>query len=329
MEVVSIIVPFYNSEKYLYECINSIICQTYHHLQIILIDDGSTDGSYKIANSFKILDDRIILVKKKNGGISSARNEGLRIATGKYLAWIDSDDIVANNYVEELINAFDEKVDVVQCEFGYFKNSPFFSAGGLNSTTVDSNDVLKGYLQQEYIHFSLYLWGKLFRRELFNDIVFPEDQTNSEELVALSKVLIRSRKCVHLKGKLYAYRMSQKSLTRRTNWNSYIHSALLAENRRMAFWMEYGNEDYLNLEKIGATRTAIIMYCRGLLHRCDKKDLRELSSIPPKYKKEIENILCKKLRKRFKVFEISPKIYFLFLFIPYELKNYLRSIFLK
>ena len=104
-DLITILVPFYNVEKYITQCIESIINQTYKNLEIILIDDGSTDNSLKICKEFQKNDSRINVIKKKHEGVSSSRNIGIKIAHGEYIMFIDSDDFVSKNFVKELYSA--------------------------------------------------------------------------------------------------------------------------------------------------------------------------------------------------------------------------------
>ena len=108
--MISVIVPIYNVEKYLEKCIQSIINQTYRNLEIILVDDGSTDSSGEIADKYKNLDNRVKVIHKINGGLSDARNKGCEIATGEYISFIDSDDFVAENYLEKIYRPDEEMV---------------------------------------------------------------------------------------------------------------------------------------------------------------------------------------------------------------------------
>ena len=113
--LVSIIVPVYNVEKYLSKCIEILINQTYTNIEILLINDGSTDNSKKICEQFKEKDSRIKLINKENGGLSDARNKGLQEAIGKYIAFVDSDDYVEKNYIEtlySLITKFNSEIAI-------------------------------------------------------------------------------------------------------------------------------------------------------------------------------------------------------------------------
>lgn len=115
---VSIIIPIYNSKKYLYRCINSVINQTYPILEIILIDDGSTDGSHKLCDDFAKEDERILVIHQENKGVSNARNIGIDIASGKYLLFVDSDDYCKKDMVEIMLeHAIRNKVDAVFCGY--------------------------------------------------------------------------------------------------------------------------------------------------------------------------------------------------------------------
>ena len=112
-DLISVIVPIYNVESYLEQCIKSIINQTYKNIEIILIDDGSTDKSPKICDKYKQKDSRIIVVHKQNTGVSATRNIGLELSKGKWIAFVDSDDWIEKEYLEELLlNAKKEKADI-------------------------------------------------------------------------------------------------------------------------------------------------------------------------------------------------------------------------
>lgn len=115
---VSIVVPVYNTAKYLEKCLNSICSQTYHNLEIILIDDGSTDQSLNICNSFAEKDSRIHVVHQENKGLSNARNKGMELATGSYISFFDSDDYVEPNMIETMLKvSLFHNADVCECSF--------------------------------------------------------------------------------------------------------------------------------------------------------------------------------------------------------------------
>ena len=115
-QLISIIVPIYNVEDYLKRCIDSILGQTYKNLEVILVDDGSPDKCGKICEEYKLIDSRIKVIHKKNGGLSSARNNGLDIATGDFIGFVDSDDYIERNMYESLIEALNNNnADIATC----------------------------------------------------------------------------------------------------------------------------------------------------------------------------------------------------------------------
>ena len=120
MEKVSIVVPVYNAKNYIKRCIESLVCQTYHNLEIILVDDGSSDGSEKICDEYAKEDDRIKVIHKKNSGVSDSRNAGIEAADGDYILFVDSDDYINENTVEDnLKTAIEKNADIVIFCFKY------------------------------------------------------------------------------------------------------------------------------------------------------------------------------------------------------------------
>ena len=120
--LVSVIIPVYNVEKYLKECLESVLAQTYRNLEIIVVNDGSTDNSSQICHEFK--DPRLILIDKKNGGLSDARNKGVEVSNGKYIIFVDSDDVIHPQLVEELLgNLLTYEGDISGCSFLKFEDN--------------------------------------------------------------------------------------------------------------------------------------------------------------------------------------------------------------
>ena len=168
MPKVSVIVPIYNVEKYLEKCINSLLSQTLKDIQIILVNDGSKDNSGNIAKEYeKNNKDRVIYVEKANGGLSDARNYGLKYATGNFIAFLDSDDYIEKNAYEEMYNkAIEEDADYVECDFIW--EFP-------NKTRVDKQYPYKN--KKEMLSFvRVVAWNKLIKRQLItdNNLEFPK-----------------------------------------------------------------------------------------------------------------------------------------------------------
>lgn len=161
MPKVSVIVPIYNVEKYLEKCINSLLSQTLEDIQIILVNDGSKDNSGNIAKEYeKNNKDRVIYVEKENGGLSDARNYGLKYATGDFIAFLDSDDYIEKNAYEEMYNkAIEENADYVECDFIW--EFP-------NKIRVDKQYPYKN--KKEMLSFvRVVAWNKLIKRQLITD----------------------------------------------------------------------------------------------------------------------------------------------------------------
>lgn len=167
MQKISVIVPVYKVEKYLDRCIKSITTQTYRNLEIILVNDGSPDGCPKICDSWAALDSRIIVIHKDNGGLSDARNAGIDKATGEYLTFIDSDDLITPNMIEVLLNiAISEDADIVATTMKPFYNED--PALEIKKSTVISDDASLILTKIMYSSSNWEACGKLYNKLLFS-----------------------------------------------------------------------------------------------------------------------------------------------------------------
>ncbi len=189
---ISIIVPIYNVEKYLKRCVNSIINQTYKNLEIILVNDGSTDNCLTICENFKKKDKRIFIINKENGGLSDARNKGIEKATGLYVTFIDSDDYVEKDYVQFLYDTIvDESADISICSYqAVYENGKILKQKENLKETLNPHDTLGKMLYQNDINVAS--CAKLYKKDLFNNIKFPkgkifEDAYTTYKLVDISK----------------------------------------------------------------------------------------------------------------------------------------------
>lgn len=195
-DLVTIVVPIYNVEKFLSRCVDSILNQTYEHLEIILVDDGSTDNSSVICDEYKKNNERIKVIHKPNGGLSDARNAGLNIATGKYVAFIDSDDYITVDAIEDMLFKLKENnAQIAVCNMIRFfdneKNEPFYKPTE-NAIVLNENDRFQTLNQPS-------VCNKLFLSELFKNIRFPkgkfyEDTFVYHKLAYLSKSIVLTGK---------------------------------------------------------------------------------------------------------------------------------------
>ena len=173
--LISVVVPVYNVEKYLNRCIESILIQTYNNIEILLIDDGSTDGSSQICNKYVKKDKRIKVFHKKNGGLSDARNVGIDMSSGKYIMFIDSDDGVENDIIEYLYNLiikFNTKMSVCSHNIILNDRKLIKKLEGKKEERLTDKECIKRMLYHKDIDTSA--WAKLYNRELFDDVRYPK-----------------------------------------------------------------------------------------------------------------------------------------------------------
>lgn len=184
-ELVSVIVPIYKVEKYICRCVDSIINQTYHNLEIILVDDGSPDGCPAICDEYAKRDERITVIHQKNKGLSAARNSGLEKASGNYIFFVDSDDFINENVIKVMVEAAEEKnADLVLCNYicvdeqgNELKNKYVKKLG---KEVLNSRDVLAQSCEGGREVFVV-AWNKLYKRELWTDYRYPLGKLHEDE----------------------------------------------------------------------------------------------------------------------------------------------------
>jgi glycosyltransferase involved in cell wall biosynthesis len=180
---ITIVIPVYNTEEYIEDCVNTIINQSYNNLEIILINDGSTDNSLEICVNLSKIDKRIIVINKPNGGVSSARNSGIRIASGEYLAFIDSDDKVDVDIIRVLYDGIiSTNSDLSICGISTYsqRNPPKLNQVGSKNILIDNEYAIERLLYHRNL--SVSVSGKLYPRRLFDSNMFNEDISFGEDL---------------------------------------------------------------------------------------------------------------------------------------------------
>ena len=210
---ISVVIPCYNVERYIEKCIKSIIRQTYKNLEIILIDDGSSDRTGEICDSFSLLDERIIVIHKINEGQSSARNAGMRIATGDYLFFVDSDDWIVENtlsYLMNLIVSFRAQCAIGRTVMAIEKNGRITFKKKMNWSDKRINS---GQAMKMVLRYGSGAVNKLIKRELISDIFFSEGVINEDEPFMLW-VYNRMKRIVLGGKQTYFYRTRKNSTTR-------------------------------------------------------------------------------------------------------------------
>lgn len=210
--MISVIIPVYNVETYLSRCLDSILENTYKDLEIICVNDGSTDNSYEILKKYKQIDPRVIVIDKANGGISSARNSGLREASGDYVSFIDPDDWVHLRYFEYLLKAITEfDADISSCKYIRVKDNDalFDTAYTVALVTVPELAKFKVKLRPQ-------VWGNLYKREIITGLFFDEKE-KIEDTEYIFRLLLKNPalKVAMLDSILYAYYIRGDSLSNR------------------------------------------------------------------------------------------------------------------
>lgn len=211
-KLVSVIIPVYNVEKYLDKCIKSLICQTYKKIEILLINDGSTDNSGSICDSWSKRDERIKVIHKKNEGVSSARNIGLDRANGEYLIFVDSDDYVEKDYIEKMIE-YIYKYDMVSCGYYVEYQNKRLKVEIMSEDTEINNDTANNYIFK-FNGYKGFTWNKIFIKKIItdNNIRFDAHIHMCEDQLFVVEYLSHCKNVLIIHDCLYNYRVRKTSL---------------------------------------------------------------------------------------------------------------------
>ena len=219
--LISVIIPVYNGEKYLSECLESVLNQTYQNLEIIIVNDGSTDNTKSIVEDYSRRDSRILLLNNEESrGVSEARNYGIKTSNGNYICFIDADDVVKNDFIEKIFFKMDDDTDVVCC--GYYEVQDNID-NILKEHTLPNkkaNTVDESYrLYSEYLTESVVMqavWGKIFRKDLFKDISFEPLKVGEDEVLFVNIMTLNAAiKTINYIG--YYYRFHSDSSLQNAN----------------------------------------------------------------------------------------------------------------
>lgn len=280
-ELISIVVPIYNVEDYLKRCVDSIINQTYSNIEIILVDDGGKDKCGAMCDEYENIDDRIKVIHKPNGGLSDARNKGIDIANGEYIAFVDSDDYIAVDFIETLYKLCKENdSDISQCGFEKVYGDEFVE------NVQDNNPVTRSNIQQlEYAYSkdeveSIVVWNKLYKRVLFNEIRFPFGKINEDEFTTY-KLFYKANKVTTIGRKLYGYFMSDNSIMR-SSYNLKRLHYIEAVEERMEFFKKIDNKLLIESTEQNLNFALIDNYSKCKKYFPESKDV--LNDLKVKYK---------------------------------------------
>lgn len=291
-DLISVIVPIYNVEKYINKCIDSIINQTYTNLEIILVDDGSPDNCGKICDEYAKKDNRIKVIHKENGGLSDARNVGIKNAKGMYITVVDSDDYIEQKYIEILYKSIKEnETDIaIGSHKVIYENGTIIDKSTNEENVIESKNVLKRILYDEGIDLSA--WAKLYKKELFYSIQYPKDRLY-EDAATTYKLIDASNKISIISKPIYNYMIRNNSIT--NNDFSKKKMDLIISTEEMATYIK---EKYPDLEKATKRR---LMYAY-------LSTLTQLSKSKQKYPNEQKQLIdyIKKNGKEFMLDNDAP-----------------------
>lgn len=263
-DLISIIIPVYNVENYINACMKSVIEQSYDVLDIILVDDGSTDNSGDICDYYEKKDERITVIHKMNGGLSDARNCGIKKAQGKYITFVDSDDIIAHDYIEKLYTMIkNSQADISICDCVHiFPDTSFTFKKATIEEKMKPEQAIKKMLYQKQILVSA--WAKLYKISLFSDVIFPVGMLYEDSAI-MYKIFEKTNLIVYSNAKMYGYYHRENSITTQKFDVRNFDIMHIAEK----IYMHYKNNSYL----LGAARSYYVVACLRIYLNCpnDKK----------------------------------------------------------
>lgn len=303
--LISIITPVYNAEKYLDECIQSVVNQTYKNIELILINDGSKDRSLEICNKWANIDNRVVVIDKPNGGVATARNKGLEIAKGQLIGFVDNDDTIVPNMYETMYqDMIDNDADIVMCNSCAYINGMRQDEGykGYTSFEIGSEQLVKRMLTYEKI-FCSSVWSKLYRRELIGNVRFLEDITLGDDYYFNGMIYPRVNKFYYNDRAFYNYRKREGSICRSGIGEHFFDKYKVVE-RLIPVLSKYEFIDNVDLERFKLSIIHEILY-ELLRERADNKLLKEWKKIFATQLKKVKSIYKFSNKELIKLFVLN------------------------
>ncbi len=269
---ISVIVPVFRVESYLPRCIDSIIGQTYTNLEIILVDDGSDDRCPEICEEYAQRDKRIKVIHKQNGGLSSARNEGIKAATGDLIALVDSDDFINENMFSDLVyELVRNDADIAMCDYKYvFEND---ICDGKDRRSDDAEVICISGNDAQYMLYRSYedritytvAWNKIYKKKLFDGISYPDGRIHEDE-ARTHELCFRASKIAHLKYPYYYYYQRSDSIVGKTISRTKL-DLITAYIDKLRFYREHNENDLWGKEVMHAIH--MVCYLQSLYDEAD------------------------------------------------------------
>lgn len=271
-EVISVAVAVYNSDAYLERAVESILNQTYRNLEVILVDDGSTDRCPEICDRYARQDPRVRVIHKKNGGLFSSRNEGIRQATGTYLAFVDGDDWLEPDMYEKMLSALEEcRADLAVCQYRriYQDGTVDRSTGRL--VVLEGQEILEKYLEEEEeLPIQNAAWNKLYRRSMLGDLTFPPRWY--EDMLYTIQLLNLPQRSVFLDQACYNYVCDRSTSIMNKGINPRIFTDLIPNlYDRSAYLRGIGRDDLALLQDYSLYKRLMLFYTQVVRSRDPEK----------------------------------------------------------
>ena len=296
--MISIIVPIYNGSNVIVRCLKSILNQSYKDLEIVLVNDGSTDNSLEILKEYRKIDKRIILINQINKGVAAARNTGLKNCTGDYFLFVDADDWIENDMIEKMMSLLKEDTDIVFCNSDHAEKKD--DVKKINCPRIEEWNAKKQQLEfMKHQRMTGMLWNKLIRRELTNGIFFNEETGYGEDAEFLWEILKKSKQMIVTDEILYHHVLDTNSISHQT-FNEKKYSAI-------PMWEKILKEveiDFPNLKDLAVERLmCAAVFSLYEIKKCkysNKAKIKHLKSITRKYIRIF--IKSKNISIKFKLF---------------------------
>ena len=261
-ELLSIIVAIYNIEEYVERCVDSLIGQSYRNLEIILVDDGSTDESGHICDRLARQDGRIRVLHKQNGGLADARNAGIAIAKGSFIGFVDGDDWVDTDMYEKMLGVLlEQHADLAVCRYRRIYRNRTEDASTEQTFLFEGQELLQVYVEErEEYDIQNAAWNKLYRRELLNNTSFPIGKWY-EDIVFITKVFSHADRCVYLDTAYYNYIIDREGSIMNMRINSRIFTDLIpAYQEKTEFLRSIGRQDLADIHDYYVYKRLLLLY---------------------------------------------------------------------
>ncbi|MFR5743971.1 MAG: glycosyltransferase [Anaerostipes hadrus] len=306
--LISVIIPVYNVEKYLNKCITSVVEQTYKNLEIIIVDDGSTDQSPEICDEWKKRDSRIQVVHSSNGGAGKARNTALDIATGDYVTFVDSDDYIAPQMYQVLLEQFYDGIGIVECNYSMVYDDSEEFKEKRKIYKIHTYSAVEAMHENINDHiFRQLIWNKMYRKDVIKGIYFPTGKKIDDEFWTY-QAIGNASKLIYMDQKLYAYRQQEQSVMHLLDAKKRLE-ALKAKEERHIYICEFMPQ--LKTESLNNLWFTCIYQGQRVLKDKNKENLK---SVYPQIKRFIKKYPQTNLKditdKKQKIWIIFAKISF-------------------